>query len=304
MSWTPVLISVGCPTLGISTRHDVLHKSGVLPDLRLRLKRVRRGSTSWAAHFFRGLGHKSSGRATLLECSQLSSVLTSSTVKNSWGAVGLASIAAEMSEWLRHGGGVAKAVPADVGVETQVKPVLKQVKLIRLAHIIWQLVALLFETTWWCRYHSIWHGVSASGMPRYLTPLWQKEPTFQSFKVNLLKNKVILKVVIIFPWPSRPFSLLLVCSSLSSDNRLHHGSVQSGLLWSRWVSWAAAKTGPDALQAAEDLWRSESQVGKLCEKHIAGPKDARTYYFIFILEYNVAVFLTNQMTADPGAGMT
>lgn len=25
---------------------------------------------------------------------------------------------------------------------------------------------------------------------------------------------------------------------------------------------------------------------------------------IFILEYNVAVFLTNQMTADPGAGMT
>lgn len=27
-------------------------------------------------------------------------------------------------------------------------------------------------------------------------------------------------------------------------------------------------------------------------------------YFIFVLEYNVAVFLTNQMTADPGAGMT
>lgn len=40
-----------------------------------------------------------------------------------------------MSEWLRHGGGVAITVPADVGGERQVKPVLKQVKLIRLAHI-------------------------------------------------------------------------------------------------------------------------------------------------------------------------
>ncbi len=27
------------------------------------------------------------------------------------------------------------------------------------------------------------------------------------------------------------------------------------------------------------------------------------FYFYF-LEYNVAVFVTNQMTADPGAGMT
>lgn len=27
-------------------------------------------------------------------------------------------------------------------------------------------------------------------------------------------------------------------------------------------------------------------------------------YFTIILEYNVAVFVTNQMTADPGAGMT
>ena len=26
--------------------------------------------------------------------------------------------------------------------------------------------------------------------------------------------------------------------------------------------------------------------------------------FMFFLEYNVAVFITNQMTADPGAGMT
>lgn len=134
--------------MGISTTHHVFYKSGVLPDLRLRLKRVRRGSTSWAAHFFRGLGHTSSGRATLLECSHLSSVLTSSTVKNSRGAVGLASVASVMSEWLRHGADVAKAVPADVGGERQVKPVLKQVKLIRLAHITWHLVTLLFETTW------------------------------------------------------------------------------------------------------------------------------------------------------------
>lgn len=28
------------------------------------------------------------------------------------------------------------------------------------------------------------------------------------------------------------------------------------------------------------------------------------YYYCCILEYNVAVFITNQMTADPGATMT
>lgn len=146
-------------------------------------------------------------------------------------------------------------------------------------------------------------------------PPHKKNPLSSLFKWTYWKTKFMLEVVIISPWPSSPFSLLLFCSSLSSDNRLHHGSVQSRLLWSRWVSWAAAKTGPDALQAAEDLWRSESQVGTLCEKHIDGTKDARTChdfinvspsgsYFIFISEYNVAVFLTNQMTADPGAGMT
>lgn len=27
------------------------------------------------------------------------------------------------------------------------------------------------------------------------------------------------------------------------------------------------------------------------------------FLFIMVLEYNVAVFVTNQMTADPGAGM-
>lgn len=148
----------------------------LLPDLRLRLKRVRRG---WATHFFRGLGHTSSGRATSLECSQSSSVLTSSTVKNSWGAVGLASVAAVMSEWLRDGGGVAKVVPADVGGERQVKPVLKQVWLILLAHITWQLVPLLFETTW-MNVGTIPSGMACQLLACHVTspPLWQKEPTF------------------------------------------------------------------------------------------------------------------------------
>ena len=45
-----------------------------------------------------------------------------------------------------------------------------------------------------------------------------------------------------------------------SDHWLHHGSVQSRLHWTRRAGWAAAETGPDALQTAEDLWRSAPGV--------------------------------------------
>jgi len=48
---------------------------------------------------------------------------------------------------------------------------------------------------------------------------------------------------------------VLVTALLSPDRGLHHGIVPGWLLWQRRAGRQTAKTGPDAVSAAEDIRR-------------------------------------------------
>ncbi len=64
-------------------------------------------------------------------------------------------------------------------------------------------------------------------------------------------------------------NFVAINDSFPTDNRLDHGSVPGGLLWKRWAGWETAEACTDALQTAEDLWRS----GKPSSKYIYENKD-------------------------------